>query len=144
MTKNTLVYGRRAAARRRREEAGGSQGAARPSRGGSGRLLGQDAKAASGDLIDAIKEKKVELGKLKDEELPDELKKLKTPKEREEYLKTVEKKRAELNKEAIELDKKRSAYIDAELKKQGKGKDSFDNSVLDMLRKQAKKHEIAY
>jgi hypothetical protein len=30
------------------------------------------------------------------------------------------------------------------MKKKGKGKDSFDNSVLDMLRKQAKKCDVKY
>ena len=72
------------------------------------------------------------------------MKKFKTVKEREEYLKKVEKKRGELNKEAVELDKKRSVYIAEELKKKGKGKDSFDSNVLEMLRKQAKKYEIDY
>jgi Mg-chelatase subunit ChlD len=107
-------------------------------------FAGKTGKAATYDLIDAIKEKRVDLKKLKESELPEELKKLKTHKEREEYLKKVEKKRGELNKEAIELDKKRTAYIQAELKKKGKGKDSFDSNVLEMLRKQAKKHDIKY
>ncbi len=100
--------------------------------------------AAKGDLIDDLEEKKTDLKKLKESELPEALKKLKTPKEREEYLAKMKKKRAELNKEAVELDKKRSAYIAEEMKKKGKGKDSFDSSVLEMLRKQAKKFEIAY
>jgi Mg-chelatase subunit ChlD len=100
--------------------------------------------AAKGDLIDDLDEKKVDLKKLKESELPEALKKLKTPKEREEYLEKMKKKRAGLNKEAAELDKKRSAYIAEELKKKGKDKDSFDSSVLEMLRKQAKKFEIAY
>jgi hypothetical protein len=106
---------------------------------------GKSGKAASYDLIDAIKDKKTDLKKLKEDELPAELRKLKTTKEREEYLKKLEKKRAELNKEAIDLDKKRTAYIETERKKKGKaGKDSFDNSVLEMLRKQAKKFDVEY
>ena len=83
--------------------------------------------------------------KLKEEELPDELRKLKTTKEREEYLKKVEQRRRALNKEAVELDKKRTAHIQEELKKKkGGGKDSFDNNVLEMLRRQAKKFDIQY
>jgi len=100
--------------------------------------------AAAGDLIDDLAEKKTELGKLKDAELPEELKKLKTTKEREEYLKKVAAKRTELQKEAAELDRKRSVHITEELKKKGKDKDSFDLSVLEMLRKQAKKADIGY
>src|SRR5262249_19517955 len=84
-------------------------------------FAGKSAKGGAGgadtDLVDALKEKKVELNKIKDEELPDALKKLKTPKEREEYVKKVEKERAELQKQARELDGKRSAHIAEEMKK---------------------------
>jgi hypothetical protein len=101
--------------------------------------------ATAGDLVDDVSDKKVDLKKVKEEELPDELKKLKTTKEREAYLEKVKAKRAALNKEARELDKKRTEYIQAELKKKKDGgKDSFDSNVLEMLRKQAKKHDIAY
>jgi hypothetical protein len=44
----------------------------------------------------------------------------------------------------VELDRKRADYIAAELKKKGKGKDSFDSNVLEMLRKQAKKFELDF
>jgi hypothetical protein len=139
-----VVYGRRAdrdAVKRRLDEAKALPKAEAAERAGFG---GKSGRGAGYDLIEAIKDKKVDLKKIKDEDLPDELKKLKTTKEREEYLAKKAKKRGELNKEAVELDKKRSAYIAAELKKKGKGKDSFDNNVLDMLRKQAKKFDIAY
>jgi Mg-chelatase subunit ChlD len=101
------------------------------------------------DLIaDAVdKDGKADLKKLKEvkeEELPEELKKLKTEKERAEFLEKRAEERAKLNKEAIELDKKRSAFIAAELKKKGKDKDSFDSSVLNMLKKQSKKFEIEF
>ena len=100
--------------------------------------------ARGGDLIESLREKKVDLGKIKDDELPDEVRKLKTPKEREEYVKKVEGNRTKLQKEALELDKKRGAHIAEEMKKKGKGKDSFDSNVLEMLRKQAKKYDIGY
>jgi hypothetical protein len=142
----TVAYG---AARMQREttraadEVKALPAASAADRAGFGGKVGKGA--AAGDLIDDIKEKKAELSKLKDEELPDALRKLKTPKEREEYLKKVEGKRGELRKEAAELDKKRAAHIAEEMKKsKDKGKDSFDSSVLEMLRKQAKKAEIDY
>jgi Mg-chelatase subunit ChlD len=141
----TVAYGRREvrmeAASKVSEAKALPAGAAADRAGFSGK---SGKGAAKGDLIDDLDEKKTDLKKLKDEELPEALRKLKTPKEREEYLAKMKKKRAELNKEAVELDKKRTAYIDAEMKKKGKGKDSFDNNVLEMLRKQAKKFEIAY
>jgi hypothetical protein len=100
------------------------------------------------DLVDeAFKDGKVDkdaLRKVKEAEMPEELKKLKTDAEREKYIKEKAEERAKLNKEAIELDKKRSDYIAAELKKKGKGKDSFDSNVLEMLKKQSKKFELEF
>ncbi len=145
LTDTTLVYG--GARMRKAGEAKKTAAKALPAGAAADRagFAGKTGTAARGyDLVDAIKEKKVDLGKLKDDQLPPELKKLKTKKEREEYIKKVEKKRAELNKEAVALDKKRSAYIQEKLKKEGKGKDSFDSNVLEMLRKQAKKFDIGY
>jgi Mg-chelatase subunit ChlD len=96
---------------------------------------------AAYDLIDSLKDKKVKLEELKEEELPPALKKV-PAKERKAYLDKVEKERADLRKEALELDKKRGEYITAETKK--KGKASFDEQVLESLRKQAKKFDIEY
>jgi hypothetical protein len=48
---------------------------------------------------------------------------------------------------SLELDKKRSDWIakkTAEDLKKDKGKDSFDNQVLEVLRNQAKNNGIAY
>ncbi|HKI35589.1 MAG TPA: VWA domain-containing protein [Gemmataceae bacterium] len=106
--------------------------------------IAKDGKVAAYDLIDAIKEKKVKLEDLKDEDLPDDLRKMK-PQERKAHLDKLEKKRDELTKKAGELDKKRGEFIDKKLKEDKKGgKDGFDNQVVEMLRKQAKKYNIEY
>jgi hypothetical protein len=94
----------------------------------------KSGKVLDGDLLDDLKSKKVELGKIKTEELPEELKKLKTEKERKEYLEKVEKKRAEINKEILALDAKRGEFIKKELEKKGKDKPSFDAEVFEMIR----------
>jgi Mg-chelatase subunit ChlD len=140
----TVVYGRAELRKESKHKVAAAKSLAPAAAADRAGFAGKSDKGPSYDLIDAIKTKKTDLKKLKEEELPAELKKLKTTKEREEYLAKLAKKRTELNKEAVELDKKRSDYIAAELKKKGKGKDSFDNNVLDMLRKQAKKFDIAY
>jgi Mg-chelatase subunit ChlD len=144
LTGTTVVYGRGALRKESEKKLEAARALAPAAAADRAAFAGKSGKAASYDLLDAVKDKKVDLEKLKEEELPAELKKLKTPKERKEYLEKLGKKRTELNKEAVELDKKRTAYIADELKKKGKGKDSFDSNVLEMLRKQAKKHEIAY
>jgi Mg-chelatase subunit ChlD len=96
------------------------------------------------DLIEAIKAREVTLEKLKKEDLPPELRKM-SLKEQKEHLDKLDKKRDGLRKEALELDKKRAEHIKKELEKKGKdGKSAFDNQVLEMLRKQAKKARIDY
>lgn len=101
-------------------------------------------RAASYDLLDNLKNGKLRLEELKDDELPDELKKL-TLEERKAYLKKLEERRAALSKEALELDKQRSDYIAQKQAEQKQtGKDSFDGQVLDLLRNQARRVKIEY
>jgi len=96
------------------------------------------------DLLDNINQGKVQLEKLKKEELPEEMRKLNL-KEQKEHLAKIEKRRAVLNTEVLELDKKRSAFI---AKKQAddakKGKNSFDQEVIGVLQRQARKYNIRY
>lgn len=99
---------------------------------------------SSYDLLQAVKSKQVELEKLKDDQLPDEMKKM-SVKERKEYLEKLDKKRDDLQKEVLELDRKRTDFINKKLAEDKKaGKDGFDNKVLDTLRKQAEKVNIKY
>jgi Mg-chelatase subunit ChlD len=143
LTGTTVVFGRgekRAADEEKLKEAAALAPPAAADRAG---FIAKDGKAASYDLLDAVKAKKVKLEDLKDDELPADMKKMK-PEERKAHLEKLDKKRAELRQKALELDKKRSDYIQEELKKTKKGKDGFDEQVLQTLRKQAKKFDIAY
>jgi Mg-chelatase subunit ChlD len=145
LTRTTVAFG---APRARAEaDAKTAEAAALPGAGGGADRVATAAKLgrlATYDLVDAVKEGRVKLDELKDDQLPEEMKKM-TPKERKAHLEKIEKDRAEINKKVIELDKKRNDYIQSELKKRGKsGKDSFDEQVLDTLRKQAKKIELDY
>ncbi len=95
-------------------------------------------------LLDSIKQGKVKLEDVKKDELPEALKKL-TVKEQKEYLDKLDKKRVELNKQVLDLDKKREAFVAKKRAEDAKtGKSSFDSNVLEILRKQAKKYEIGY
>jgi Mg-chelatase subunit ChlD len=99
---------------------------------------------AANDLLDDLNEKKVKLEEIKEDQLPDDLKKMK-PEERKAHVEKLQKDREELKKKALELDKKRLDFI---AKKQAedktKGKDGFDGQILDALRKQAEKVNIKY
>jgi hypothetical protein len=141
---SVLLYGpawKRARDARRLAEARGLSEAKAADRAG---FAAKSKRMAAFDLLDALNDKRVKLEDLKDDELPDELKKLPTLRARKEYLAGVEARRKALYREAVELDGKRAEHIARDLAKRGKGKDSFDAQVLQMLRKQAKKCEIAY
>jgi len=91
------------------------------------------------DLIDRMRnDPKFELKSLKEEELPDELKKLK-PDEREAFLKKKADERAGVQKKINELNEKRTNFIAKEMKKQPKSSadKAFDEAIRTCLREQA-------
>ena len=90
------------------------------------------------DLLDAVKEKRVKLDELKDEELSAEMQKM-SPEKRREYLESKQKERDEIIKKMQELAKARDEYVQAEIKKQNLDKNSVDQIILNTLRQQAEK-----
>ncbi len=90
------------------------------------------------DLVDALADKSVKLSELKDEELPEELKKL-DAEGRKKYIAEKQAERERIQKEISQLDKQRRDYIAAERKKQAEaeGKASLDEAVLKSIRDQA-------
>jgi hypothetical protein len=93
------------------------------------------------DLLDDVTSRTVKLENVKADALPAQMKKLATLAERQAFLDKVREKRAELFKQVLELETKRSEH----LKKAPAGsKDGFDEKVLTLLRKQAKKFDVAY
>lgn len=151
LTRTAVVFGDVKARRVGEAKLEAARSLAAPAAADRAGFGGKSGKASTGgdDLVEKVvaKDGKVDrdaLKRVKEAELPKELRDLKTEAEREKYLKTKAEERAKLNKEAVELDRKRTAYIEAELKKKGTGKDSFDSNVLEMLRKQAKKFDVKY
>jgi hypothetical protein len=91
------------------------------------------------DLVDRLKEDKdFDISKLRDEELCDEMKKLK-PDERLAYVKKKAEEREKLQKEIGELSAKRQKKIDAELAKLPKTdtEKALDEAVKTVVREQA-------
>ncbi len=99
-------------------------------------------RVAANDLLDDLKDGKTKLENVKEDQLPDELKKLK-PEERKAYIEKLKKERDDLKVKALELDKKRLEFIKKKLA-ESKDKDGFDNQILKTLRKQAEKVNIKY
>jgi Mg-chelatase subunit ChlD len=97
------------------------------------------------DLLKQVKEGKVKLETLKKDELPEQLKG-KTLDEQKAVIAKIEEKRAELSKQALDLNKKRGEFIakkNAEDKK-SRARDTFDNQVLTILQRQAGRNNIQY
>lgn len=96
------------------------------------------------DLVDRLKnDPKFDIKKVPEDELCAELKKLK-PEERAAYVKKMAEKRDALQKQILELNKQRDAYIAAEVKKDPKrGDTAFDAAVRATLREQAASKGIA-
>jgi Mg-chelatase subunit ChlD len=143
LTRSTLTYGRKADRMKgeaKKKLAAGLRPAAAAERAA---FAGKAGKVATYDLLDAVDAGDVKLEQMKREHLPPELRKL-SPKERKAYLDKLRKHRAELAKKALELDKKRAAYIKEQLGKDKKAKDGFDRQVLRILQQQAKKFRIEY
>jgi Mg-chelatase subunit ChlD len=104
----------------------------------------KNAQAATYCLLDSMKRGRVKLEDLKPEQLPENMRKM-DAKQQKAYLSELDEKREKINKQVIELDKMRSAWI---AKKQAaeakKGTAGFDGQVLEIMRNQAKKFEIVY
>ena len=81
------------------------------------------------DLVDACKEKGFKLEAVKDEDLPENVRKM-TPAERRAYVAEMEKKRAGIQREIAEVTAQRRAYVEEEMKKGGlKDDQAFDGAV---------------
>lgn len=93
------------------------------------------------DLVDAEKNGRVKVEEMKESELPAELKG-KSAEERKKYVEAKSREREEIQKEIAELGRKRQAYIDEEMKKQGNTDDlgaAITTSVMEFAGKKGYK-----
>jgi len=92
---------------------------------------------SSWDLVDAMRDKKVDLGKLKKEELPEKLRAL----DKDELKKCIEaaaKNRVAIQSEIAALNEKRKDYVETELAKQAAdGEKTLDQVMVETTRAQA-------
>ncbi|MBU1078567.1 MAG: VWA domain-containing protein [Spirochaetes bacterium] len=93
------------------------------------------------DMVDAEKEGKLDLDKVKDDELPDEMKGM-SKKEKKEYIEEQKKKRDSLQAKIKKLNEARNKYIAKERTKQAKD-NTLDSAIIKAIRKQAKKRNFS-
>jgi Mg-chelatase subunit ChlD len=98
-----------------------------------------------GELVDALNDKTLKIEEIDQKQLPTELQKL-DPSELQKRIAKTRDERADLQKQIVEVSKKREAYIQSENKRlaaEGKG-DAFDQKVTETLHAQAAKKGISY
>ena len=95
------------------------------------------------DLIEDISNKVTELSRVKDEELPEEMK-IMNEEERRQFVSLKIAEKAALRKRLAENIKLRSAYVDKELSKKNKNSvdNSFNNIVFENIRVQTQRKNI--
>jgi hypothetical protein len=140
-------------------------GYGRAGKEGAARQVAQDANAASlspaaaasratakasavyvntWDLVDAVREKRVDLEKAKEEDLPEPMRAM-SVEERKAHIEAMGARRAALQKEIAELTTKRRGHIEAERKKTGqKEHQAFDAAVRKAMREQAEKKGFSF
>ncbi|MCH7687633.1 MAG: hypothetical protein IH899_13285 [Planctomycetes bacterium] len=105
---------------------------------------GKRAFAGEADLIQAIAEKRLDLEKLDEKQLPEKLKKMSTQ-QRKKYVEKLAANRKQLQAKIAELGKKRQAHIRKQLDKQkGKSKSSLDQAIFDSIQEQAASKGLKY
>ncbi len=91
---------------------------------------------ANWDLVDARRDNKVKLDDLDASALPQEMRAM-SPAERDQYLTSQAEKRTAIQKQIADLNTRRSAYIQAEQKKQGAAAtDTLDTAIHSAVREQ--------
>lgn len=97
---------------------------------------------SSWDLVDAVKDQKTDVAKLKTEELPAEMQKLNAD-ERKAYVETKAKERAEMQTKINELNKDREKYVAARMKEIS-GTNTLDAVVISAVREQSAKRNFKF
>jgi Mg-chelatase subunit ChlD len=133
-----LAFGRkdaRAGAAAREKESSTLAGDAKADRACAKAYAGR---YSSDDLVDALKDGRADLAKIANDELPDEMQKM-SAEERKAFVEKKAKEREELRAKAIELARKRDAFLAEAAKKRGDEKEGFDKVAVEALAEQAKK-----
>jgi hypothetical protein len=100
---------------------------------------------AEWDLVDGLKEGVIKkLEDVKEEDLPEELKKLK-PEERKAFVEAKAKERADLQAKIKSLSQAREQHVTAELQKmRAGGANTLDKAIIDAVRTQARAKEFEF
>ena len=94
------------------------------------------------DMVDAEKEGKLKIEDIKEEDLPEEMKKM-SVKERKEYIEKLKKEREELQAKIQKLKKERDKFV-AEKRKKMAADNTLDAVMIQAIREQAKEKKFKF
>ncbi len=103
---------------------------------------GGQYKNSSWDLVDAKKDGSIKIEELKDEELPDEMKKM-SVQERKAYIDKMEKEREQIQSKINKLNDERSKYV-AQKMLENKNENTLDAVMIKTIREQAKQKNYKF
>ncbi|BBM82414.1 hypothetical protein [Candidatus Uabimicrobium amorphum] len=95
------------------------------------------------DLVDANREGKLDLEKVKTEDLPEEMRKM-TIEERKAYVDSLLKKRTEIQKTIKTLMDARKKYVAEKMREQSGGKDTLETAITKTLHEQLQKKDYTF
>jgi hypothetical protein len=140
LNRTYIGYGSRGEALKSRQEAQDSNAASMGQDATVQRSVAkaQGAYSNSGwDLVDAVTSGQVKMGTLKDEELPAEMRKMTLP-QKEQYVRELTKKRAELQTKINAANEKRRAFLAQAAKTSPEKQSTLDVAILGSVREEAK------
>lgn len=146
LNKTYINYGKEAPMAKARQLAQDSNAAAKAESGAQVQRIVSKASAnycnTGWDLVDACKQKDFDITKIKDADLPEEMKKM-SVEERKTYLEKKMAEREGIQKQVLALNKDREAYVATQRKESAKT-DTLDTAMTKALRSQAEKKGIAW
>ncbi len=147
LNKTYIAYGAKGVAGKTRQEAQDLNAASAPAPSSVTAARAKTKASANysnstWDVLDAVKEKKLDLAKAKDAELPEELRKL-APGQRADFVVEKQKERDELQGQLRKLTGERERFVAAKQKEQGKDQ-RLDQAVTGAVREQAAKKAFVF
>jgi len=145
LNKTYISYGSAGVEKKKRQEAQDKNAASLASEVAVQRSVAKASvqyKNESWDLVDAAEQDEKVLEKVKEEELPQEMKGM-NAQQRKAYLEGQSKKRDDLQKKINTLNQERQKYVEQEQKKQATG-GTLDKAIIGTVRKQAEKKNYEF
>lgn len=146
LNKTYINYGREAPAAKARQLAQDANAVSKAEAGSSVQRVVSKASAnyfnGSWDLVDAAKQKGFDITKIREADLPEEMKKMGVD-ERKAYLSRKTAERDEIQKQVLSLNKEREAFVAAKRKEAVKA-DTLDTAMVKALHEQAEKKGVVW